>query len=155
MKLCENISRNLCTPNCKFKCWNTLLTSPLVFDLAFFIDWCICDSLQRNIYQRHFCYFVAIIVANLWCSNSVRHSIDQVWSILHALELLPLDSCCGVNSWGGAMPMQAKWIKLDLDIAHIQISSSLNSEYFIQILHSGATIITGTCWEFGSGIRRL
>ena len=52
--------------------------------------------------------------------------------------------------------MQAKWIKLDLDIAHIQISSSLNSEYLIQILlHSGANIINGACREFGSGIRRL
>ena len=35
------------------------------------------------------------------CYNS---AVDKVWSILPALELLPLDST----------PMQAKWIKLDL-----------------------------------------
>ena len=38
------------------------------------------------------------------------NELDQVWSILPALELLPLN----LNSWGGATPMQAKWIKPDL-----------------------------------------
>ena len=46
--------------------------------------------------------------------------VDQVWSISPALVLLPLDCsrrrpfACGVNSWGRATPMQAKWIELDL-----------------------------------------
>mgnify|MGYP001801331270 CR=1 FL=1 len=47
-------------------------------------------------------------------------SLDQVWSILPALELLPRDySRCGVNSQGRATQMQAKWIKLDLEF-HLQ-----------------------------------
>ena len=42
------------------------------------------------------------------CSADLE--LVRIWSILPALELLPV----GVNSWGGATPMQAKWIKLDL-----------------------------------------
>ena len=45
-------------------------------------------------------------------------SLDQVWSILPAVELLPLKAQAkgrtDSNSWGGATPMQAKWSKLDL-----------------------------------------
>ena len=45
--------------------------------------------------------------------NSWQH-LDQVWSILPVLELIFLDwSRCGLTSWGGATPIQAKWIKLD------------------------------------------
>ena len=36
--------------------------------------------------------------------------LDQVWSILAVLDW----SHRGLTSWGGATPMQAKWIKLDL-----------------------------------------
>ena len=42
----------------------------------------------------------------------VRIRLDQIWFILPALELLPFD--CGLNNRGGATPMQAKWIKLNL-----------------------------------------
>ena len=41
-----------------------------------------------------------------WCMAS----LDQVWSILPPLKLLPLNC----SRRGGATPMQAKWIKLDL-----------------------------------------
>ena len=40
--------------------------------------------------------------------------LDQVWSILPALELLPLHCSRGVISPGRATKMQAKWIKLDI-----------------------------------------
>ena len=47
------------------------------------------------------------------CTQMPRRAyLDQVRSILPALELIPLD--CGVTSRGGATPMQAKWIELDL-----------------------------------------
>ena len=50
----------------------------------------------------------------------VGSKLDQVWSILPALELLPLHSLRrGVNSGGGATPMQAQWIKLDLGTSWI------------------------------------
>ena len=42
--------------------------------------------------------------------------LDQIWSILPALELLPLEPQAkgGLNNQGRATPMQVKWIKLDL-----------------------------------------
>ena len=47
---------------------------------------------------------------NLICCCVINQNLDQVWSILPALELLSL----GVNSRGVAAPMQTKWIILDL-----------------------------------------
>ena len=48
--------------------------------------------------------------------------LDQVWSTLPALELLPLDCSRRMNSPGAATPMQAKWIKLDLAFIWITLS---------------------------------
>ena len=47
------------------------------------------------------------------CSNLCKE-LYQVWSILPALELHPLNWFCGVTSRGAATSMQTKWIKLDL-----------------------------------------
>ena len=45
------------------------------------------------------------------------HCLDQVGSILPASELLPFNCSCR----GGATPMQAKWIKLDLLIVWARV----------------------------------
>ena len=58
-------------------------------------------------------------VDQLCILNSI--SLDQVWSILPALGLLPLNS----NSRGWATPMQAKWIKLDLPYPSDNLLSGL------------------------------
>ena len=60
------------------------------------------------------------LVFNHYQLAQARSKLDQVWSILPELGLLLLDClcrssfACGVTSWGGVTPMQAKWIKLDL-----------------------------------------
>ena len=61
-------------------------------------------------------------------------NVDQVWSIL----IHPF--ACGVNSRGGATPMHAKWIKLDLErmshskpgifVGGAYVPKSLNSQIF-------------------------
>ena len=47
------------------------------------------------------------------------HYQDQVWSILPAFELLPIDWSRQKTSWGWVTPTQAKWTKLDLADLHI------------------------------------
>ena len=44
-----------------------------------------------------------------------QQSLHQVWAIVLALKLLPLNLSCVLNNWGGATPMQSKCIKLDLN----------------------------------------
>ena len=69
-------------------------------------------NLWRGIVQAMFWYED---LSSGWFSQKDCSTIDQVWSILPAFELITLDSSHrGVNSQGGATPMQAKWIKLDL-----------------------------------------
>ena len=63
-----------------------------------------------------------MIYCTFWWLNQTLY-LDQVWSILPTLELLPLNCSrrCGVNSQGGATPMQSKWIKLDLRFTQVSM----------------------------------
>ena len=83
-----------------------------------FIRW--CHSLVMATLLFH------CLLANI--NKALTLLLDQVWSILPALELVPLDHsyrrqkgnsfACDVNSRGGPTPMRAKWIKLDVLSSH-------------------------------------
>ena len=84
-------------------------------------------------------------------------SLDEVWSFCLHMSCSPID--CSSRSRGGATPMQAKWIKLDLALYDVTYSKEMvASKKFctplyspvrlLLIYHFYELILWGKCHQF-------
>ena len=98
------------------------------FFSQFYEDWALIRDQQRFLLLANMASGMAFIFLDY---RFYGDKLNQAWSILPALELLPLD--CSRCSWAGATPIQAKRIKLDLGISYIVVFIRLSVTYFDNI----------------------